>query len=166
MEIAHLTHHRLIKYQYAPKVALWHQQSSPCFLYPPGRKPFHAILPEIKIFWQTDCMGHPNHAPAHKYYRQSMLALSQKPITLHRRQLIEQRGKNVNKSQIDIAIRYLCHSIHCLIDLCHYQKRIYALCYILCLPASQSPQLKISAKDNLFFEIVLSDHHNKPIYSL
>ena len=36
MEIAHLTHHRLIKYQYAPKVALWHQQSSPCFLYPPG----------------------------------------------------------------------------------------------------------------------------------
>ena len=36
MEIAHLTHHRLIKYQYAPKVALWHQQSSLCLLYPPG----------------------------------------------------------------------------------------------------------------------------------
>ena len=57
-------------------------------------------------------------------------------------------------------------SLYPLIDLCHYEKRLYALCYILRLPASQSPQQKISAKSNIFFELVLTEHHSKPIYAL
>ena len=74
------------------------------------KKPFSTILPEKNLL--TDGLyGSSQPRPTHKYCRQSMLALSQKPIIRHRRQPIEQREKNVNLGQIDIAIRYLCHSI-------------------------------------------------------
>ena len=143
MEIAHLTHHRLIKYQYAPKVALWHQQSSPCFLYPPGNPSMQFCLKlkssDRRTVWVIPTTPPPTNIADNpcRHYPKSLLPY----IGVNRQSRGEKREYGSNRYCNQVSM-----SLYPLIDLCHYEKRLYALCYILRLPASQSPQQKISSK--------------------